>query len=423
MTVSSETVARPLFRLEAMQSRQGRLWSGAPMRPPLSLSVFIAALIAAVVAIALFLGTQSYARKATATGYLEPLHGVVRVMPPRPGIIISVSIADGDTVHAGDPLLKVADQRTSVAGTDIDANVRRALTLQRDLELGQISLEEATTASEQKRLRERIERLNEECQALGDQLSMQQGRVELADEQARLSRDLAAKGYVAGVEQRRREDARLGQVQSLDTVRQQLSAKEGEVVELRFTQAQLPARSANRIAALRVAAAEIDSRLAQAEGQRAYLITAPTSGRISALQASVGNQADPTRPLMSIVPEGDELQAVLFVPERAIGFVAPGQDVRLSLDAFPFQRYGAQFGTITTIARTLLRPDQLNAGVQPPTEPAYRATVALRTQILIAYGRTIPLQADMQLRADIIFDRRSFMQWLFDPVLSARGRS
>ncbi|MGA3003640.1 MAG: HlyD family efflux transporter periplasmic adaptor subunit [Acetobacteraceae bacterium] len=423
MKASSETMARPLFRLEAVQSRQGRMWSGAPMRPPVSLAIFTAALLAAVVAIALFLGTQSYARKATATGYLAPLHGVVRVVPPRAGMIISVAVSDGDAVRAGDPLLKVADERLSVAGTDIDANVRRALTQQRDLELSQISLEEATTESEQKRLRERIDRLDEECQALGDQLSMQQGRVELADEQARLSRDLAAKGYVAGVEQRRREDARLGQVQGLDTLHQQLAAKEGEIVELHFTLAQLPARSATRIAVLRAAAAEIDSRLAQAEGQRAYLITAPTSGRVSALQANVGNQADPTRPLLSIVPEGDELEAVLFVPERAIGFVAPGQDVRLSLDAFPFQRYGAQFGTITTVDRTVLRPDQLNVGVQPPTEPAYRATVALRAQSLTAYGRAIPLQADMQLRADIIFDRRSFLQWLFDPVLSARARS
>jgi hypothetical protein len=29
----------------------------------------------------------------------------------------------------------------------------------------------------------------------------------------------------------------------------------------------------------------------------------------------------------------------------------------------------------------------------------------------------------MQLRADIIFDRRGFAQWLLDPVLSGRGRS
>ena len=418
-----ETAARPLFRLQAIQSRQGRMWSGTTMRPPLSLAVLTVALTAAVVAIGCFLGTQTYARKATATGYLAPLHGVVRVMPPRAGIIVAVSVSDGDTVHAGDPLLRVAAERMSIGGSDVDANVRRALIQQRDLELGQVTLEEATAASEDQRLRERITRLEEECQALREQLSVQRGRVGLADDQARMSRDLAAKGYIAGVEQRRREDARLGQAQAFDTLRQQLAAKEGEVVELRFALSQLPGRSANRLATLRVAAAEIDSRLAEAEGQRAYLVVAPASGRVSAVQASAGNQADPTRPLMSIVPEGEELQAVLFVPERAIGFVAQGQDVRLSLDAFPFQRFGAQFGTITNIARTLLRPEQLSAAIQPPSEPSYRVTVALRKQSITAYGRDIPLQADMQLRADIIFDRRGFMQWLLDPVLSARGRS
>lgn len=137
----------------------------------------------------------------------------------------------------------------------------------------------------------------------------------------------------------------------------------------------------------------------------------------------MGNPADPTRPLLSIVPEGEELQAVLFVPERAIGFVAPGQNVRLSLDAFPFQRFGAQFGTITNVAHTLLRPEQLSGVGQTPSEPAYRVTVALRAQSITAYGRNIPLQADMQLRANIIFDRRSFAQWLLDPVQSAMGRS
>jgi membrane fusion protein len=34
----------------------------------------------------------------------------------------------------------------------------------------------------------------------------------------------------------------------------------------------------------------------------------------------------------------------------------------------------------------------------------------------------MPLRPDMSLRADIIIDRRSLIQWLFDPLLSARGR-
>jgi membrane fusion protein len=394
--------------------------SGAPLRPPVSFAVMTAAMVAAVIAMFTYLGTQSYARKAAVTGYLAPMHGVVRVMPPKAGISVSVTVAEGDTVHAGDPLLRVRTERTAIGGADVDATIRQTLTQQRDLQLRQVTLEEATAQSESERLRERIGRLQQECDSMALQIASQRDRAALAEEQALVSRDLAAKGFVSAVEQRRREDGRISQVQALDTLRQQLAAKQGELVELRFALTQLPGRTANRVANLRSASAELDTRLAEAEGQRAYLIVAPASGRVSAVQASAGNPADPTQPLLSIVPEGEDLQAVLFVPERAIGFVAPGQSVRLALDAFPFERFGAQDGTIASVARTLLRPEQLNAVMQPPKEASYRVTVALNKQDISAYGRNIPLQADMQVRANIIFDRRSFLQWILDPVLSAR---
>jgi membrane fusion protein len=411
---------RPLFRPQAIQFHGLRMVSGAALRPPVSFAVMTAALVVTVVAMFTYLGTQSYARKAAVTGYLAPLHGVVRVLPPKAGIIVSVAVSEGDSVKAGDPLLRVRTERTAIGGADVDATVRQALTQQRDLQLRQVALEEATAGSEADRLKERIGRLQQECDSLTLQIGSQRDRAALAEEQATVSRDLAAKGFVSAVEQRRREDARISQMQGLDTLRQQLAAKQGELVELRFALTELPGRTADKVANLRAAAAELDTRLAEAEGQRAYMIVAPTSGRVSAVQANAGNPADPTQPLLSIVPEGEDLQAVLFVPERAIGFVSPGQSVRLALDAFPFERFGAQDGTISSVARTLLRPEQLSAVMDPPREPSYRVTVALKRQDITAYGRDIPLQADMQLRANIIFDRRSFIQWILDPVLSAR---
>lgn len=424
MAATSEPIepanVRPLFRPQAIQFHGLRMASGAPLRPPVSFAVMTAALVVAVGAMFTYLGTQGYARKAAVTGYLAPLHGVVRVLPPKAGIIVSVAVTEGDSVKAGDPLLRVRTERTAIGGTDVDAAVRQGLIQQRDLQLRQVALEEATAEAEGERLRERIGRLQQECDLLTLQIGSQRDRAALAQEQAEVSRDLAAKGFVSAVEQRRREDARISQVQGLDTLRQQLAAKQGELVELRFALAELPGRTADRVAGLRAAAAELDTRLAEAEGQRAYLVVAPASGRVSAVQANAGNPADPTQPLLSIVPEGEALQAVLFVPERAIGFVSPGQAVRLALDAFPFEQFGAEDGTISSVARTLLRPEQLSEVMAPPREPSYRVTVALKRQDITAYGRDIPLQADMQLRADIIFDRRSFIQWILDPVLSAR---
>jgi membrane fusion protein len=53
-------------------------------------------------------------------------------------------------------------------------------------------------------------------------------------------------------------------------------------------------------------------------------------------------------------------------------------------------------------------------------EPAYKVTAALDRSDIDAYGKRIPLQADMLLRADIILEKRSFMSWFLDPLLSLR---
>ena len=49
--------------------------------------------------------------------------------------------------------------------------------------------------------------------------------------------------------------------------------------------------------------------------------------------------------------------------------------------------------------------------------------MTLKRQAVTAYGKDVPLQADMQLDADIIFDRRTLFAWLFDPLLATWRRS
>jgi membrane fusion protein len=47
-------------------------------------------------------------------------------------------------------------------------------------------------------------------------------------------------------------------------------------------------------------------------------------------------------------------------------------------------------------------------------------TARLDDQEISAYGRKLSLQADMLLRADIILEKRSLMNWFLDPLLSVR---
>ena len=161
--------------------------------------------------------------------------------------------------------------------------------------------------------------------------------------------------------------------------------------------------------------------LAEARGKQGYVVSAPVSGRVNSLQAWIGMNVETAIPFMSIVPENAPLEVSLLVPARAIGFVARGQTVRFAFDPFPSQRFGFYNGTIVSVSDTLLKPSE-SAGPMAPKEPSYRVMARLERQTVTAYGNEIALRPDMSLKADIVFDRRSLIEWLFDPLLSARGR-
>jgi membrane fusion protein len=102
--------------------------------------------------------------------------------------------------------------------------------------------------------------------------------------------------------------------------------------------------------------------------------------------------------------------------------VNTGQNVRLMVDAFPFQQYGVIQGEIREISATALRPGEMAAPIEFK-EAVYRVNVTLSADAITAYGLSRPLQSGMTLKADIITDKRTFMSWLLDPLLAARART
>jgi membrane fusion protein len=122
---------------------------------------------------------------------------------------------------------------------------------------------------------------------------------------------------------------------------------------------------------------------------------------------------------MEIVPSGVALQAELFVPTRAAGFVRTGQQIRIMYDAFPYQSFGTYAGEITKVSRTLVTPTDASGPIAL-SEPAYRVTATLERTDIETKTTKIPLQPDMLLRADIVLERRSLVRWLLDPVIGIR---
>lgn len=411
-----------LFRQEAIDHQRFRIWGEVVLALPASYALVTGFIALSVAAAVLFIGTQSYARKEHATGFLMPTAGIARITPSRPGTITAVAVKEGQHVERGMSLLTVADADTSERGENIDAAKSDQLRKQHDDLDRQIGLEQQKSEIERQRLQSQISSAGDEDTELARQQAIAGERSEIARRQLTSAHELAAKGFVSQVELRRRQDAYLAELQSQSALAREQTAKRAALSALQDTLRQLPVATAQRISQLEASIAELEAHLKEIEGRRGYRLLAPIAGRVTALQAWIGETADPKIPVLSIVPDNDILEAELLVPARAIGFIAPGQTVQISYDTFPFEQFGFARGKVRSVSHALLRPEDIVGPVQV-REPSYPVAVALQRQTMRVYGTELRLEPDLQLQADVVSERRSLLAWILDPLFSVWKRS
>jgi membrane fusion protein len=409
-----------LFRQEAIEfQRHNRQWGQVLLLQPLATKVLVWFIVVAVTLVFTFLFFGQYSRKETVSGYLVPTSGTAKIFAPRQGVVRDVHVAEGQQVQEGQSLLTIENSQIAASGEDINAAMLDTLAVHKDRLARQISAEEQRTASERERLKALLRGLETEIAHLRTQATIQGERIRLSENLFAPSAQLAAKGYLPATELKRREEDVLQQKQNLNALQQQLAARQNQHTETRYALEHLPTVMDEKIQLLRNELSATEQRIAEINGRRAYVIRAPTAGRVSALRATIGQNADPRHLQLEIIPSHSVLQAELFVPTRAVGFVKPGQPLRILYEAFPYQNFGTYKGQIANISQSILTSSDVSVPV-PLKEPVYRVTGSLDRPDIDAYGKKIPLQAGMLLKADIILEKRSLMSWLLDPLLSAR---
>jgi membrane fusion protein len=98
--------------------------------------------------------------------------------------------------------------------------------------------------------------------------------------------------------------------------------------------------------------------------------------------------------------------------------VKVGQDVRLAVDAFPYQRFGTVRGKVVTVATSSMSAQ----GEDGRPIVVYPVTVELEQPSVAAYGRREPLVSGMTLTARIVTEKQSLLQWLFEPLFAVQRR-
>ncbi|KND60954.1 HlyD family secretion protein [Candidatus Burkholderia verschuerenii] len=266
-----------------------------------------------------------------------------------------------------------------------------------------------------------LDELGQERGVLDAQLVLQKQAVASTRSSFDAITPLVEKGFETKSDYERRRQEWLTTATQLQTLIQQISQLVQRRSQAESELAKLPVEHASKVADLHNSLSELDQRRIDIEGAKSFLITAPVAGRVTAVQAMPGRSSDGRLPMLSIVLEGARMQAILFAPSRAIGMARPGQEVRLMYDAFPYQRFGSSTGRILAISHSVLAPDEVDAPVRLQ-EPVYEMRVAIEKQSVEAFGQALPLQPGMTLNADVVLDKRSFLDWVLEPLRAVRNR-
>jgi membrane fusion protein len=413
-----------LFRRDVLDSRQQE-WLGTVQltRPvPLWIATGFVCLVAILVFCFLFFG--EYTRKARVSGYLVPEKGVIRLVAPQTATILESHASEGLRVRLGDVLFVLAVGQSTPSG-DTQAAVEASLAARRQSLHGSADEQVELEATRLAAIDHRIEGMQRELESMAAEDALQRQRLGLAEQALAQYQAYRRDNFVSDAQVRTKSEELFGVKAQVLALERQRAAHRREIEALQAERRELPLRARTLKGEIDRDLASITQQSAENAARQKIVVRAPQDGTVSAVVAEAGQSVGAAAVLASIIPAGTGLQAQLFAPSSAIGFVRPDQTVMLRYQAFPYQKFGHQAGRVTQVSRAPLQAAEL-AGLPflatGSGEPLYRITVSLEKQSVEAYGAAQPLAPGMQLDADVVLDRRHLIEWIFEPVLGIAGR-
>ena len=415
-----------LFRSEVLTHRE-RDWLGSiQLIRPVSLGVLTAFALLVAVAVGAYLTLGEYTRKARVSGYLVPDRGVIRLVAPQPATVIESHAVEGRAVQRGDVLFVLAVGQATLSG-DTQAAVQSSIasrTLSLQGAARQRSLLEQTQLAAIDR---QVDQMQREFESMKLESDLQRQRLALAEQAQAQYESLRNDNFVSSAQVRAKAEEVLNVRAQLQGLERQRAARLREIAVLQAQRRELPLQAQSAQGAIDRDLAALAQQAAETEARQRIVVRAPQDGVVSGVLAAPGQTVTPAVALASLLPADAKLQAQLFAPSSAVGFVRANQPVQLRYQAFPYQKFGHQSGEVVQVSRSPLQASEL-AGLSLPAslsasgEPLYRITVALDRQSVSAYGQAQALSPGMQLEADVLLDRRRLIEWLFEPVLGIAGR-
>ena len=411
-----------LFRAEAQASQQQAWLGSVQLHRPATLRWLSLLALGGVVAVGAFLFSTEYTRKARVNGLLVPERGVMRLSVPQSATVVARPVQDGQQVREGDVLFVLSLDSANPTGDSLSRTLK-----DREQSLGAAQAQQRELAQSQAAsLKARIATLESTLRQADAELQLHAQREALAQQSLGRLESLAKDQFVSSAQVQTKREELLG----LQAHRQALSRErenlQREALGLQAELQAIPLKAQVQQGELARDIAALQAQGVENEARRRLVLRAPSDGQMSTVLAEPGQVVQAGTQLAALLPARTPLQAHLYAPSSAVGFLRPHQAVLLRYQAFPYQKFGQQAGEVLQVARTPLQAAELAQLGLPAAmaqgEPMYRITVQLQRQSVEAYGQDQTLSPGMLLEADVLLERRRLIEWIFEPLLSLARR-
>jgi adhesin transport system membrane fusion protein len=145
-------------------------------------------------------------------------------------------------------------------------------------------------------------------------------------------------------------------------------------------------------------------------------LRAPVAGIINAVSIkTIGGVIEPAKPLIEIVPMGDDLKISAKISPNDIAFISLDQKVKVRISAYDAQRYGLLNGQVSRIgASTISDGDGI---------VYFEVEVETDKNFLGSAAHKLPITPGMLADIDIITGRKTILSYLLRPVLRLKDRA
>lgn len=387
---------------------------------------------------------------AVAEGKLVPETYLKIVQPSDSGIVKEILVKEGEAVEAGQVLM-----RMDALMTDADAKALRAELLRKQLALRRIDAElsnspfmlneqdplelaketqaqyKANRAALQAALAEEQTRLVKAHEELAAATRVREKLVEVLPhyQQQEAAFDKLAKGGFGGsliASDKRRE--RIEKEAEVNTQEHLIKSASASISQSEKKLVQLESDYRRQLYTERNEAQGAAEKLSQEVAKQTHKqnlleLRAPQDGVVKDLAThTIGTVVQPGTVMLTLVPKDEMLLAEVWISNEDIGFVHPGQSVKVKLAAFPFQKYGMAEGRVKYVGADAQDNDTQEASIQRDKRSqfmAYKALVALESMQLERNGRKLQLSAGMQASAEVLLGNQTVMEYLMSPVRGA----